>query len=108
MRQIIQESKEAGLQTTAHVFYKDDVRELLEARIYGIEHGVLDEALSPDDDLIKLWKQSGAHYVPTVNAMTYEKNPDFLTNNMHNLKLLHDAGVHLAMGTDNMLCVTSL
>lgn len=103
MRQIIHEGKENGLVTTAHVFYKEDVRELLEAGIYGIEHGALDEALSPDDDLIRLWRESGAHYVPTVNAMTYEKNPAFLTNNLHNLKLLYDAGVFIAMGTDNML-----
>lgn len=102
MQQIIHEGKENGLNTTAHVFYKEDVRELLESGIYGIEHGILDEALSPDDDIIKLWKESGAHYVPTVNAMTYEKNPDALPNNMHNLKLLYDAGVHIAMGTDNM------
>ena len=103
MQQIIREGKENGLKTTAHVFYKDDVRELLEAGIYGIEHGILDESLSPDDDIIRLWKESGAHYVPTVNAMTYEKNPDYLTNNKHNLKLLYDAGIPIAMGTDNML-----
>lgn len=103
MQQIIREGKEHGLFTTAHVFTKADVRELLEAGIYGIEHGILDEALSADDDIIRLWKESGAHYVPTVNAMTYEKNPNYLTNNMHNLKLLYDAGVHIAMGTDNML-----
>jgi len=103
MQQIIREGKENGLNTTAHVFYKEDVRDLLEAGIYGIEHGILDEALSPDDAIINLWKESGAHYVPTVNAMTYEKNPDYLTTNMHNLKLLYDAGIHIAMGTDNML-----
>ena len=103
MQQLIREGKENGLRTTAHVYYKEDVRELLEAGIYGIEHGILDEALAPDDDIIRLWKESGAHYVPTVNAMTYEKNPDFLPNNMHNLKLLYDAGIPIAMGTDNML-----
>ena len=103
MQQIIREGKENGLKTTAHVFYKDDVRELLEAGIYGIEHGILDESLSPDDGIIRLWKESGAHYVPTVNAMTYEKKPDYLTNNKHNLKLLYDAGIPIAMGTDNML-----
>ncbi|MBQ3374755.1 MAG: amidohydrolase family protein [Oscillospiraceae bacterium] len=103
MEQIIREGRENGLETTAHVFYKEDVRELLEAGIYGIEHGILDEALSPDDDIIRLWKESGARYVPTVNAMTYEKDPNRLKNNMHNLKLLYDAGIPIAMGTDNML-----
>ena len=42
MEQIIREGKENGLKTTAHVFYKEDVRQLLKAGIYGIEHGVLD------------------------------------------------------------------
>ena len=59
--------------------------------------------LEPDDDLIRLWKESGAHFVPTVNAMTYEKDPARLTNSLHNLKVLYDAGIPIAMGTDNML-----
>lgn len=103
MRQIISEGKKNGLNTTAHVFYKEDVRELLEAGIYGIEHGILDEALSADDDILKLWKNSGARFVPTVNAMTYENDPNRLTNSIHNLKLIYDAGIPVAMGTDTML-----
>lgn len=103
MQQIISEGKKSGLNTTAHVFYKEDVRELLEAGIYGIEHGILDEALTADDDILKLWKNSGARFVPTVNAMTYENDPNRLTNSIHNLKLIYDAGIPIAMGTDTML-----
>lgn len=103
MEQIIREGKERGLRTTAHVFYKEDVRELLKAGIYGIEHGILDEDIEPDDDIIALWKESGAHFVPTVNAMTYEKDPERLKHSIHNLKVLYDAGIPIAMGTDNML-----
>lgn len=103
MEQIIREGKENGLKTTAHVFYKEDVRDLLNAGIYGIEHGVLDEALSASDDLIGLWKKSGAYFVPTVNAMTYEKDPNRLKNSIFNLKTLYEAGIPVAMGTDNML-----
>lgn len=103
MRQIISEGKKNGLNTTAHVFYKEDVRDLLEAGIYGIEHGILDEALTSDDDMLKLWKKSGARFVPTVNAMTYENDPNRLTNSIHNLKLIYDAGIPIAMGTDTML-----
>ena len=79
----------------------------MEAGIYGIEHGILDESLKEDDSIIKLWKDSGAHLVPTVNAMTYEKDPSRLVNNIHNLKILYDAGVPIAMGTDNMIEVMS-
>ena len=103
MRQIIREGRENGLLATAHVFYYDDVKELLEAGIYGIEHGILDRDLQPDDPIIALWKQSGARFVPTVNAMTYEKDPARLVHSLHNLKVLYDAGVPIAMGTDNML-----
>lgn len=103
MQQIISEGKKNGLNTTAHVFYKEDVRELLEAGIYGIEHGILDEALTADDDILKLWKESGARFVPTVNAMTYENDPNRLPNSIHNLKLIYDAGIPVAMGTDTML-----
>ena len=103
MRQIIREGRENGLKATAHVFYYDDVKELLEAGIYGIEHGILDRDIEPDDPIVALWKQSGAHFVPTVNAMTYEKDPARLAHSLHNLKVLYDAGIPIAMGTDNML-----
>ena len=102
MQQIISEGKENGLKATAHVFKYDDVKELLEAGIYGIEHGILDRDIEPDDPIIELWKKSGAHFVPTVNAMTYEKEPTRMTHSMHNLKVLYDAGILIAMGTDNM------
>ncbi len=103
MQQIIREGRENGLKTTAHVFYEADVRELLEAGIYGIEHGILDRKLSSEDDIVKLWKESGARFVPTINAMTYEKGDERLENAIHNLKILYDAGIPIAMGTDSML-----
>ena len=102
MKQIIREGEENGLKSTAHVFYYDDVWELLEAGIYGIEHGILDRDIEPDDPIIELWKKSGAHFVPTVNAMTYEKDPTRMAHSIHNLKVIYDAGIPIAMGTDNM------
>jgi len=103
MQQLIREGRENGLKATAHVFYYDDVKELLEAGIYGIEHGILDRDITPDDPIVKLWKESGARFVPTVNAMTYEKDPERMVHSKHNLKVLFDAGIPIAMGTDNML-----
>lgn len=103
MRQIIREGKENGLKSTAHVFYYDDVKELLEAGIYGIEHGILDVDIEPDDPIIALWKKAGTRFVPTVNAMTYEKDPARLEHSLHNLKVLYEAGIPIAMGTDSML-----
>ena len=102
MQQIIREGKENGLNSTAHVFYYDDVKELLEAGIYGIEHGILDRSIEADDPIVALWKESGARFVPTVNAMTYEKEPTRMQHSLHNLKVLYEAGIPIAMGTDNM------
>lgn len=102
MRQIISEGKENGLNSTAHVFYYDDVKELLEAGIYGIEHGILDRDIEADDEIVRLWKKAGTRFVPTVNAMTYEKEPARMAHSIHNLKVLYNAGIPIAMGTDNM------
>ncbi len=107
MKQIVREGKAQGLNATAHVFYYDDVKELLEAGIYGIEHGILDRDIEADDPIVRLWKASGARFVPTVNAMTYEKDPARMAHSKHNLKVLFDAGVPIAMGTDNMLEMTT-
>lgn len=103
MEQIIREGQDKGLKTSAHVFYKEDVRELLNGNIYGIEHGILDESLDAKDDIIALWKEKGTYFVPTVNAMTYEKDENRMKHSVHNLKVLYDAGIKIAMGTDNML-----
>lgn len=103
MKLIVEEGLKRGLKTSAHVAYKEDVRELLEAGIYGIDHGILDVKIDADDDILKLWKEKDAYFVPTVNAMTYEKIPERLTNSIHNLKVIYDSGIKVAMGTDNML-----
>lgn len=103
MEQVIREGRAKQLHTTAHAFYKEDVRELLKGGIYGIEHGILDESIETDDEIIALWKEKGAYFVPTVNAMTYEKDPNRMKHSVHNLKVLYDAGIKIAMGTDNML-----
>ena len=47
-------AKKNGLNATAHVFYYDDVKELLESGIYGIEHGILDRDIGPDDPIVAL------------------------------------------------------
>lgn len=103
MRLIVQEGEKRGLKTSAHVAYKEDVRELLEAGVYGIDHGILDVEITKEDDILKLWKEKGTYFVPTVNAMTYEKLPERFTNSMHNLKVIYGSGIKVAMGTDNML-----
>lgn len=103
MQMIIAEGNKKGLKTSAHVAYKEDVRDLLEAGIYGIDHGILDVQIDETDDILALWKEKGTFFVPTVNAMTYESDPARLPNSIHNLKMIYDSGIKVAMGTDNML-----
>lgn len=103
MQMIIEEGKKIGLKTSAHVAYKEDVRDLLEAGIYGVDHGILDVQIDEKDDILKLWKEKDSYFVPTVNAMTYENDPNRLPNSLHNLKVIYDSGIKVAMGTDNML-----
>ncbi len=65
---IIEEGNKWGLRTTAHVWKRNDVEELLHTELYGIEHGIIDQDIQADDTILSLWKEQGAYYIPTVNA----------------------------------------
>ncbi len=63
----------------------------------------IDKALM--QQIIREGKENGLKttaLVPTVNAMNYEKEKTRMTHSMHNLKVIYDAGIPIAMGTDNM------
>lgn len=100
---LIEEGAKHHLKVSAHVRYKSDVAELLHVGIYGIEHGLLDESIDKDDDILDLWKTQGAYYVPTIHALAYEHDSSLFANSMHNLKYIFDKGIKIALGTDNMI-----
>lgn len=100
---LIDEAKKYNLKVTAHIAKKDDVLAVLQTDIYGFEHGVTDQYLSEGDEVIKLWKAKGVYYVPTIQVLFGANNKEFPKYAMNNLKLLHSAGVKVAMGTDNMI-----
>jgi imidazolonepropionase-like amidohydrolase len=52
----------------------------------------------PDEEAIKLLKNSGAIVVPTMSG-SYKMDPD---RSFDNIKKLHEAGVTLALGTDTL------
>lgn len=103
VKAIIDEAKKCNLKVTAHVMHEDDVLELLETDIYGLEHGVIDKYISDGDKVMELLKSKGVYYVPTIQVLTGEHDKNVIKYGMHNLKKMHDYGVKIALGTDNML-----
>lgn len=103
VKAIIDEAKKYNLKVTAHVAHEDDVLELLQTDIYGLEHGIIDKYISDGDKVMELLKSKGVYYVPTIQVLTGEHDKNVIKYSMHNLKKLHDYGVKIALGTDNML-----
>ncbi len=102
VKAIIEEAEKYNLKVTAHTAYEADVLELLQTGIYGLEHGITDKYIS-DDNVMELWKSKGVYYVPTIQVLTGEHDKNAIKYSMYNLKKLHDYGVKIALGTDNML-----
>lgn len=103
VKAIIDEAKKYNLKVTAHVMHEADVLELLQTDIYGIEHGIVDKYISDGDKVMELLKSKGVYYVPTIQVLTGEHDKNVIKYGMHNLKKLHDYGVKIVLGTDNML-----
>ena len=76
---VIQTSHERGLKLTAHMYYLDDAKGLLEAGADLLAHSVRDAEV--DDELITLLRDSGVCYCPTlmreVSTFAYEARPDW-------------------------------
>ncbi len=76
---VIQTSHERGLKLTAHMYYLDDAKGLLEAGADLLAHSVRDTEV--DDELITLLRDSGVCYCPTlmreVSTFAYEARPDW-------------------------------
>lgn len=103
VKAIIDEAKKYNLKVTAHVSHEADVLELLQTDIYGLEHGIIDKYISDGDKVMELLKSKGVYYIPTIQVLTGEHDKNVIKYSMNNLKKLHDYGVKIALGTDNML-----
>ena len=138
---VIEAAHARDLMLTAHLYYLEDAKGLLEAGADFLAHSVRDTEV--DDELIGMLTESGVCYCPTlmreVSTFVYESRPPwfdepFFTNEADpsviralgapeyqerirnsesaqtykaqlevakaNLKVLSDAGVRIAMGTD--------
>ncbi|MBM61769.1 MAG: amidohydrolase [Acidobacteria bacterium] len=76
---VISSSHEQNLDLTAHMYYLEDAKGLLEAGADLLAHSVRDTAV--DDELIALLRSSGACYSPTlmreVSTYVYETRPEW-------------------------------
>lgn len=66
---IIREGKKYGINTSAHLFYLSDAKQLVAAGLYGVAHSVRDAPV--DDELIRLMKSKGAWMSATTLTREY-------------------------------------
>lgn len=103
VKAIIEEAKKYNLKVTAHVQSEEDVLDLLNVGIYGLEHGDLSRDIQDGDKIMEVWKNKGVYLVPTIQILSGEHDKNVIKHGMYNLKKLYDYGVKVALGTDNML-----
>jgi imidazolonepropionase-like amidohydrolase len=77
---IIREGKKNGIPTSAHMFYLDDAKKLVDAGLHGLAHSIRDKQV--DDELIQLMKKKGAWMAATTltreySVFTYAKGSPF-------------------------------
>jgi imidazolonepropionase-like amidohydrolase len=76
---VIEAAHEHGLKLTAHMYYLEDAKGLLEAGADLLAHSVRD--VEVDDELVTLLRDSGVCYCPTlmreVSTFAYESRPDW-------------------------------
>lgn len=110
--EIMQTAHALGVKVAAHAHGTDGINAALRAGVDSIDHGTF-----LDRESIKLFKQTGAYYVPTLSPgaklpSQMEGNP-FFTEAIKekayaasaaataNFKMAYDAGVNIAFGTDS-------
>jgi imidazolonepropionase-like amidohydrolase len=78
-RAVIDEAHKRGLRLFVHYFYLDDAKDLLRSGADMLAHSVRDKEV--DDEFIKLMKQRGVPYCPTLtrelSTFAYQDTPSF-------------------------------
>jgi imidazolonepropionase-like amidohydrolase len=79
-RAIITEAHKHGLRVMAHIFYLEDVRQLVDAGLDGMAHSIRDREI--DDALMRALKEKRTFAVPTLvreeSTFIYAQPPAFL------------------------------
>ena len=102
---LVDEAHSHNLRTMVHAGTPGDTRDVLNAGTDSVEHGILPGSDSTElpDEVIKMMLDRGTYFVPTAaTAWAYrEMYPDLYTALKKLLKLLSEAGVNIALGTDS-------
>jgi imidazolonepropionase-like amidohydrolase len=79
-RAVIEEAHAKHLRVAAHVYYLDDARQLVDAGVDILGHGVRDKPV--DTAFIEAMKQHGTWYIPTLDlneaAYIYARHPGWM------------------------------
>ena len=108
---MIAEATAAGLSVMAHAQGTEGIKNAVRAGVRSIEHGVF-----LDEEAVTMMVERGTWLVPTLSApqkllrqaasgtvlteATRRKVTDLVTAHQDSLRLAHDAGVRIAMGSD--------
>jgi imidazolonepropionase-like amidohydrolase len=111
LKAIIETANDYGMHTAAHAHGPEGMKRAVMAGITTIEHGT-----KMDDEVIKLMKQKGTYYVPTITAGKYVAQQAKVMGYYHPLVVpkaleigpqiqatfnkAYKAGVKIAFGTD--------
>lgn len=112
LKAVVDAARVMGRKVAAHAHGADGIKAALRAGVATIEHGTM-----MDDEAIRLFKETGAYYVPTILAghtvMEIAKNTNVLPPKIAEKALLvgpmiqeavrraHEGGVKIAFGTDS-------
>jgi imidazolonepropionase-like amidohydrolase len=111
-RALVQTSHAYGRKVAVHAHGADGIKLALRAGADSIEHGTM-----MDDEIVRLFKQTGAYYVPTLSTVNgyierLAADPNAYTGAVkqqiewrigitgQSLRKAHPAGVKIAFGTD--------
>lgn len=82
---VIDEAHQQNLRVAAHVFYLQDAKDVIEAGVDILAHGVRDQPV--DEALIELMKTKGVRYVPTIGVdeanFIHAANPELLKSQFY-------------------------
>lgn len=99
------EAHRHNLRLMVHTGSPEETMDAIEAGADSIEHGILPGTSSTEfnDEIINMMLDRGTYFVPTIAiAWAYkETDPEVFTSLKKVIKKLHDAGVHIAAGTDS-------
>lgn len=94
---IIDEAHRHRLRVTVHTNSEREALEAVRSGADGLEHGVLDQALS-GDALLNALRERGTTYAPTLRIWPREER--YLRHPMANLHRAWQAGVRIVLGSD--------